>query len=68
MSERQRHWRDRVANFMAKHVYPAVETYDKQMEGFGKERWKVVPVLEELKKKAQGRGHLEHVHAAEQGA
>ncbi len=56
LSERQRHWRDRVAGFMAKHVYPAVETYDKQMEGFGKERWKVVPVLEDLKKVAKAEG------------
>jgi alkylation response protein AidB-like acyl-CoA dehydrogenase len=55
-SERQRHWRDRVAGFMAKHVYPAVDTYNKQMEGFGSNRWQVVPVLEELKAKARAEG------------
>ena len=54
MSERQRHWRDRVTAFMDAHVYPAVETYDRQdAEG---ERWKVIPVLEELKAKAKAEG------------
>jgi len=56
ISERQRYWRDRVANFIAKHVYPAVETYDSQMASFGQDRWKVVPVLEELKAKARAEG------------
>ena len=54
MSERQKHWRDRVVAFMEAHVYPAVETYDRQdAEG---ERWKVIPVLEELKAKARAEG------------
>src|SRR3954465_13601687 len=56
MSEEQRHWRDRVVNFMAKHVYPAVDTYDKQMTGFGANRWQVVPVLEELKGNTRAEG------------
>jgi alkylation response protein AidB-like acyl-CoA dehydrogenase len=56
MSERQRSWRDRVVAFMAKHVYPAVPVYDEQMESFGSNRWQVVPVLEELKKKAKAEG------------
>ena len=47
MSERQKHWRDRVMAFMDAHVYPAVETYDRQDEAG--DRWKVIPVLEELK-------------------
>jgi len=54
MSERQKHWRDRVSAFMDAHVYPAVETYQRQAaEG---ERWKVIPVLEELKAKARAEG------------
>ena len=54
MSERQKHWRDRVIAFMDAHVYPAVETYDRQdAEG---ERWKVIPILEELKAKAKTEG------------
>jgi len=54
LSERQRHWRDRVIAFMDKHVYPNVETYDRQdAEG---ERWKVIPILEELKARAKAEG------------
>ena len=56
LSDRQRHWRDRVAAFMDKHVYPAEEIYDKEMEAFGSNRWQVVQVLEELKKKAKAEG------------
>ena len=54
MSERQKHWRDRVMAFMDAHVYPAVETYDRQDEAG--DRWKVIPVLEELKAKAKAEG------------
>src|SRR5512147_856169 len=54
MSDRQREWLDRVTSFMAKHVRPAVPIYDKQdAEG---PRWKVIPILEELKKKAKAEG------------
>ncbi|MBY0363161.1 MAG: acyl-CoA dehydrogenase family protein [Phreatobacter sp.] len=56
MSERQRYWRDRVIAFMNANVYPAMSTYDAQMEGFGANRWQVVPVLEELKAKAKAEG------------
>jgi acyl-CoA dehydrogenase len=56
LSERQRHWRDRVAGFMQKHVYPAVDTYNEQMKPADGNRWIVVPVLEELKKKAKAEG------------
>lgn len=55
MSERQRHWLERVKTFMEKHVEPAVPTYRAQMNE-GDTRWKVVPVLEELKKKARAEG------------
>jgi acyl-CoA dehydrogenase len=54
MSERQKHWRDRVMAFMDAHVYPAVETYDRQEEAG--DRWKVIPILEELKAKAKAEG------------
>ena len=47
---------------MHKHVRPAVPIY-KQQDAEGA-RWKVIPVLEDLKKKAQRRRPLEHVHAA----
>ncbi len=54
MSESQKQWRDRVVAFMDKHVYPAVEQYDaQQAQG---DRWKVIPVIEELKAKAKAEG------------
>ena len=56
MSERQIHWRDRVIAFMNEHVYPAVPTYHAQMQGFGANRWQVVPVVEELKALAKSEG------------
>jgi alkylation response protein AidB-like acyl-CoA dehydrogenase len=56
MSEKQSYWRDSVIAFMNEHVYPAEATYDAQMEGFGANRWQVVPVLEELKAKAKKAG------------
>ena len=62
MSDRQKEWLNRVQSFMTKHVRPAVPIY-KQQDAEGA-RWKVIPILEELKKKAQGRRPVEHVHAA----
>ena len=62
MSDRQHEWLNRVQSFMNTHVRPAVPIYKKQDEEGA--RWKVIPVLEDLKKKAQGRRPLEHVHAA----
>ncbi len=56
MSEKQLYWRGRVVEFMNEHVYPAVPTYEAQMDGFGANRWQVVPVLEELKAKAKKAG------------
>jgi alkylation response protein AidB-like acyl-CoA dehydrogenase len=56
LSDKQQHWRDRVRDFMARNVYPNVETYDRQLEGFGANRWQVIPILEDLKKKARAEG------------
>ncbi len=56
MTEKQLYWRGRVVEFMNEHVYPAEAVYDAQMEGFGSNRWQVVPVLEELKAKAKKAG------------
>ena len=62
LNDRQTHWRDRVRAFIEDHIRPAVPTYHAQQnEG---SRWKVLPVVEELKGQGQGRGHLEPVHAA----
>jgi acyl-CoA dehydrogenase len=54
MSDRQREWLDRVASFMNKHVRPAVPVYRQQDEAG--ERWKVIPIVEELKAKAKAEG------------
>ncbi|MBI5128346.1 MAG: acyl-CoA dehydrogenase family protein [Rhodopseudomonas palustris] len=54
LSDRQREWLERVTAFMNTHVRPAVPIYNKQdAEG---ERWKVIPILEELKAKAKAEG------------
>src|SRR3982075_3947292 len=54
MSDRQREWLNRVESFMHKHVRPAVPVY-KQQDAEG-ERWKAIPVLDELKKKVRAEG------------
>ena len=54
MSDRQKEWLNRVQSFMTKHVRPAVPIY-KQQDAEG-ERWKVIPILEDLKKKAKAEG------------
>ena len=54
MSDKQKEWLNRVQAFMNTHVRPAVPIYKKQdAEG---PRWKVIPILEELKKKAKAEG------------
>ena len=62
-SPRQREWMKRVSDFMDQHVYPAEETYAAQMlEARDKGNpWIVVPVVEELKKKAKAQGPVEPV-------
>ena len=56
LSDRQREVRDRVVRFMEAHVYPAVPAYEREMEVLGQDRWKVVQVLEDLKRKARAEG------------
>ena len=52
----------RVSDFMDEHIYPAVPIYE--AAGDDGERWKVIPIVEELKAKARADRPLEHVHAA----
>src|ERR1700745_188518 len=54
MSDRQKEGLGRVQAFMTQHVRPAVPIY-KQQDAEGP-RWKVIPVLEDLKKKAKAEG------------
>jgi acyl-CoA dehydrogenase len=54
LTDRQRHWRDRVRDHMAAHVFPrAQDYYDQQAQG---SRWKVLPVVEEEKARAKAAG------------
>ena len=68
-SPRQREWMKRVGDFMEEHVFPAEETYTAQMNAAREKGnpWIVVPVVEDLKKKAKAQGlwnmflpHSEH--------
>lgn len=53
-SDSAKAWIERVSRFMDDHVYPAIPTYNAQQHEGG--RWKVLPVLEELKAKAREAG------------
>lgn len=56
-SKRSQDYIKRVNDFMEKHVYDGFEEYERQHNGFGKDdRWKVPPIIEELKDKAKGEG------------
>jgi alkylation response protein AidB-like acyl-CoA dehydrogenase len=48
--------RARLESFMAEFIYPAESVYDEQMRGFGADRWRVVPIVEELKMRARAAG------------
>jgi acyl-CoA dehydrogenase len=54
-SPRQREWMKRVGDFMEAHIYPAEETYTAQMSEAREKGnpWIVVPVVEDLKKRAK---------------
>ncbi len=54
LSERETHYRDRVRDFIARHITPRNEDYVAQAKNG--ERWKVIPVIEELKTVARAEG------------
>ncbi|MBI1197930.1 MAG: acyl-CoA dehydrogenase [Phenylobacterium sp.] len=56
LSPRQTAWRDKVAAFMAAHVYPAIPAYQAQTQREGAARWAVIPIVEELKARAYSEG------------
>jgi alkylation response protein AidB-like acyl-CoA dehydrogenase len=56
LTDRQTHWRDRIRAFMDAHVRPNLDTYDRQMAGFGADRWQVIPIVEALKAEARAQG------------
>ena len=53
-SPRQKELIRRVSDFMDEHIYPAVPIYEEQAHSG--ERWKVIPIVEELKVKARKTG------------
>ncbi|MBC3943529.1 acyl-CoA dehydrogenase family protein [Sphingomonas albertensis] len=54
LSERETYFRDRVRDFIDQNIRPRQADYDTQAhEG---ERWKVIPVIEEMKEKAKAAG------------
>ncbi len=54
LSERETYFRDRVREFIDQNIRPRQADYDQQAhEG---ERWKVIPVIEEMKEKAKAAG------------
>ena len=55
LTERQTHFRDRVKAFIDQHIRPRNDEYHHQVEEGGN-RWKVVPVIEELKPIARREG------------
>ena len=54
-SERTKELRARVEDFMNRYIYPNEELYYQQLDEGGN-RWKVVPILEEVKQKAKAEG------------
>lgn len=54
LSERETHYRDRVRDFIARYITPRNEDYVAQAKNG--ERWKVIPVIEELKTVARAEG------------
>ncbi|MCJ8158121.1 acyl-CoA dehydrogenase family protein [Sphingomonas sp. LaA6.9] len=54
LNERETYWRDRVRDFIEKHVRPRDHDYHAQQAEGG--RWKVLPVIEDAKQKAKEAG------------
>jgi len=46
----------RILDFMEKHIHPNEETFYRQLESFGDDRWRIPPILDELKAKAREAG------------
>ena len=55
-SDKTRFALDRLEAFMDEHIYPNEATYYEQLASFGADRWRIPPILEELKEKARAAG------------
>ena len=53
ISDRAQQTTERLRKFMDKNIYPNNDTYIKQIDDFGDNRWQVVPIIEDLKKEAK---------------
>jgi alkylation response protein AidB-like acyl-CoA dehydrogenase len=47
---------EKLQTFMGEHIYPNEATYYEQHESFGADRWRIPPIIEELKEKARAAG------------
>jgi len=54
LTERETYFRDRVKGFIDQHITPRTREYREQV--YSGERWKVIPVIEELKPVARSQG------------
>ena len=54
LTDRETYWRDRVRDFIDREIRPRQADYDAQSRDG--ERWKVIPVIEEMKAKARTAG------------
>ena len=52
-NERTQYTLARIREFMNEHIYPNEESYFRQIEAHGTDRWKVPLIIEELKEKAR---------------
>jgi acyl-CoA dehydrogenase len=55
-SEKTKYALSKLEKFMGEHVYPNEETYHRQHESFGADRWRIPPIVEDLKRKAREAG------------
>ena len=55
-NERTQYTLGQIRAFMDEHVYPNEETYFRELEALGSDRWQALRVIEELKEKARKAG------------
>jgi len=55
-NEKTRYTLGRIRAFMDEHIYPNEETVHRQLAAFGDDRWRIPPIIEELKEQARKAG------------
>jgi acyl-CoA dehydrogenase len=56
LSARSKELQQKLQAFFDEHIYPNEETYTRQLEAFGENRWQVPAIVDELKDKAKKAG------------